>query len=392
MSEDRQALRRLMRVFPTGVTIVLARAGDDVHGMTANAVCSISLEPPLMMVSVDNRSRMKDLLAAGAPFSINVLRAGQAGLADQFARRWAWRSGEIEFADRAGAVVLDGSLAALVCDVERLVPAGDHTMVLGRVREAEFGDGYPLIFLGGSWTSFPGPEDVFLLDRSRFREHLQASLPTDLDRAALLVNDMTRGHLDPELATMPVPPPDAEALLGATAAAIEGMRARRRPIVYAVLEFTADDVLRNPFFRAVDEGGVGVIPWRATRLSAHNREGSRQVEIMPEVAPRPGDVVITGKRRYSAFSGTCLGERLEELGVDTLVLAGMHTNTTILHTAFDAFCRDLKVVVLSDCTKSVYGPDLHELALRNVEYSVGWVTDSRALLAAARTPAAPAGT
>jgi nicotinamidase-related amidase len=66
--------------------------------------------------------------------------------------------------------------------------------------------------------------------------------------------------------------------------------------------------------------------------------------------------------------------------VSTVVLVGVNTNTSLLHTAFDAFCRDYEVVVLSDCSISVYGSDLHELALRDVEYCVGWVATAEEFL------------
>jgi nicotinamidase-related amidase len=119
---------------------------------------------------------------------------------------------------------------------------------------------------------------------------------------------------------------------------------------------------------------TGLIPWRKTRIRDHNPHGSPQAAIIDELAPLPGEFVIDDKRRLSAFFGTALEDTLRELEIDTVVLAGVNTNTSILHTAFDAFCRDFKVVVLSDCTISMYGPDLHDLALKNIEYAIGWVT------------------
>jgi biuret amidohydrolase len=380
LTVDGATLRQAMRVFATGVTVVLTKPEDDVHGMTANAVCSISLDPPLVMLSLDNRTKMNGALEDGCAFSINVLGGRQAPLADTFAGRWSWSADSVEFDYASETPILAGSLASLVCIVDERIPAGDHTMVMGRVVDARTSDGPPLVFFNGKWTSFPGTDDVFMLDRNAFREALSKDLSFDPRKTALVTIDMTRGHLDPTLATMPLPPKSAEQLVERSRAVYDAMRDAGASVVHVTLQFTAENVLRNPFYRAVDTMNVGLIPWRKTRISEHNPPGSPQAEIVAELAPLPGEAVIEEKTRLSAFFETRLEDVLTEAGVDTVVLAGVNTNTSILHTAFDAFCRDFRVVVLSDCTTSIYGPDLHELALKNIEFAVGWVTTSSDLL------------
>jgi nicotinamidase-related amidase/flavin reductase (DIM6/NTAB) family NADH-FMN oxidoreductase RutF len=370
-----------MGQFATGVTILLTELDETVHGMTANAVCSISLDPPLMLISLDNRSKMRDLLDVGSRFSVNVLSADQSGLADRFANRWTWSPSNPAFRPLANAPIMDGSLASVVCEAETITPAGDHTIVLGRVLDLEHREGTPLIFFRGKWTSFPGADDVFLLNRAEFTEKVHARLPTDRDKMALIAIDLTRGHLDEAVATMPLPPGAGAQMVAQSRKAIEAMRGWGRPVIHVTLSFEAADVLRNPFFTAVDDAGASIIPWSGgRRLRDHNPKGSPQAEIHPDLAPAPGEVVI-GKRRYSAFFETDLDDVLRELGVSTVVLLGVNTNTSILHTALDALCRDYEVVVLSDCSISVYGSDLHELALRNVEYCVGWVSLTDAFIA-----------
>ena len=81
------AFRRTLGMFATGVTVLTTRSGETVHGMTANAFMSVSLRPPLVLVSVDRRARMSNLLHEGTRFGVNVLEAGQATLSDRFAGR-----------------------------------------------------------------------------------------------------------------------------------------------------------------------------------------------------------------------------------------------------------------------------------------------------------------
>jgi flavin reductase (DIM6/NTAB) family NADH-FMN oxidoreductase RutF/nicotinamidase-related amidase len=352
------ALRQAMRVFATGVTVVLTKPGDDVHGMTANAVCSISLDPPLVMLSLDRKTKMDAALDDGATFSINVLEARQSTIADRFAGRFVWSADSVEFDYVDGTPVIGGSLASLTCRVDSRIPAGDHTMVMGAVLDARSSGGTPLIFFNGKWTSFPGPDDVFMLDRNAFREEMHASLSVDASSTALVAIDMTRGHLDPTLATMPLPQQAAGSVVERSRIVYDAIRASGAPIVHVTLRWTPENVEQNPFYRAVDSMSTGLIPWRKTRLRDHNPHGSPQASII----------------------GTRLADVLDELGVDTIVLVGVNTNTSILHTALDAFSRDLKVIVVSDCTISMYGPDLHELALKNIEYALGWVATSSELV------------
>jgi nicotinamidase-related amidase/flavin reductase (DIM6/NTAB) family NADH-FMN oxidoreductase RutF len=378
---DGTQLRAAMRQFPTGVTVLLTQGEADVHGMTANGVCSISLDPPLMMVSLDNRSRMKGHLCAGSRFSINMLRASQSGLADRFAGRPCPDFDAPTIGTLGECPVLDETLASLVCDPEQIVPAGDHTMVIARVREARVDDGEPLIFFEGRWTAFPGRHDIFLLDHTHFADRLNSTLEISPATTALVLADMTRGHLDGSIATMPIQPEEARALRERCAHLLAEARRAGLTVAHVFIEYPQDHPLANPFLRSVEDLDLTLIPWTKRRLSRHNVAGSPQARIVDELAPATGELVLNEKRRSSAFFGTSLGRRLEELGIDTLLLAGVSTNTSILHTAFDAFCLDFTVVVLSDCCASFYGRDLHALALANVQSSAGWVMESGELLA-----------
>ena len=91
------AFRRTLGMFATGVTVVTTQAGDQVHGMTANAFMSVSLRPPLVVISVDRRAKMHALLHEGRRYGISVLADEQRALSDRFAGRTAEGTEEVEF-------------------------------------------------------------------------------------------------------------------------------------------------------------------------------------------------------------------------------------------------------------------------------------------------------
>lgn len=144
--EYRNALAR----FATGVTVVTALENGKTHGMTANAFVSVSLDPPLVLVSLDNRSRMHRVLPVAGRFGISILAEGQRALSDHFAGAKADKA-EIQFITRSGAVLLDGAVAHFAVSVVDVHPAGDHTLYVGRVEYFECRDDRPLLFYAGKY-------------------------------------------------------------------------------------------------------------------------------------------------------------------------------------------------------------------------------------------------
>ncbi|MFJ8754178.1 flavin reductase family protein [Streptomyces sp. NPDC102441] len=164
MSNDefRAALSRLA----AGVVLVTAQEppldedgrGEDV-GMTATAFMSVSLDPPLVMVSVRNDSRMDDLLAEQPRWAVSVLAESQRQIAGRFSMKGRI-SDRLLFEDVpctrgevTKALLVDGALATLECHTEQCVPAGDHTLVIGRVltASAPSADGEPLTYFKGRY-------------------------------------------------------------------------------------------------------------------------------------------------------------------------------------------------------------------------------------------------
>ncbi|MEA2158034.1 MAG: hypothetical protein QOD66_414 [Solirubrobacteraceae bacterium] len=146
---ERQAreLRHVMGRFATGVTVVTTIDRDTIHGMTANAFLSVSLRPPLVLVSL-GRCRMNEMLPRTGRYGVSVLAHDQADFAAHFA---AQRPSPVDptFDWHEGLPLLSGALAHLACRVVDVHPAGDHVLWIGEVEHLEHQDGQPLLFYTG---------------------------------------------------------------------------------------------------------------------------------------------------------------------------------------------------------------------------------------------------
>ena len=139
-------------MFATGVTVLTTRRGDQVHGMTANAFMSVSLRRHSSSSRSTRQARMSSLLHEGTRYGVSVLADGQAGLSDRFAgraERGARRSRR--FVPVHETPLVDGALAHLVARVVRSYYGGDHSLFLGHVEYARYGEGRPLLFHGGRY-------------------------------------------------------------------------------------------------------------------------------------------------------------------------------------------------------------------------------------------------
>lgn len=146
-----------MGEFVTGVTIVAARdpGTGELHGLTANSLTSVSLEPPLVLVCVGETSETHACIERADHFSINILAADQALLSDRFATgdpvgKFAGVGYRTE---ATGAPILDDTLAWLDCSVWARYPGGDHTIFVGQVRAGGVERGEPLAYLRGDYAA-----------------------------------------------------------------------------------------------------------------------------------------------------------------------------------------------------------------------------------------------
>ena len=152
---DPREYRRTIGLFATGVTVVAVETEGGVHGMTANAVTSVSLEPLLLLVCVDKRARMAGYLEEGKGFTVNILREEQQALSNYFAGAWKEEAPPpFRFVEWEGLPRLEGALASLGCRVAERIEAGDHWIVLGEVTALHRGiePHRPLLFFAGRYA------------------------------------------------------------------------------------------------------------------------------------------------------------------------------------------------------------------------------------------------
>lgn len=148
-------MRKALGRFASGVTIVTTAENEDeasVHGMTANAFTSVSLDPPLVLVSISTRATMDQRIRATGRYGVSILACDQEPLSLHFAGA-AHAPELVRFAWRNGVPLLEGALVHLACTVEDSHPAGDHTLHVGRVEQLWYDDGNPLVFYTGSFRA-----------------------------------------------------------------------------------------------------------------------------------------------------------------------------------------------------------------------------------------------
>lgn len=148
-----EQLRSAMSRFPTGVTVITALTGDGPSGLAANAVTSLSLDPPLMLACVDRGSRTLRALEEAGRFGVNVLGGEFADLAVNFGRKLptAEKWLEVGWADEDAVPVLDAAIVAIGCELRDVISGGDHMIVTGEVRSVIEREGEPLLFHEGSY-------------------------------------------------------------------------------------------------------------------------------------------------------------------------------------------------------------------------------------------------
>lgn len=143
----------------TGVTIVTARSGDKVHGMTVSAFNEVSLDPPLVLVCAERNSNTLPLIREGGAFAVNILSRAQEALSNRFAsKRDEWRRFEGLDWDTGptGAPLLRGVVASLDCRLVAAPEHGDHTVCIGQVEEVRHSDREPLLHFRGRYGSLAG--------------------------------------------------------------------------------------------------------------------------------------------------------------------------------------------------------------------------------------------
>jgi len=153
---DPRDLRNACGSFATGVTVISTRTEDGDHGMTANAFMSVSLDPPLITISLDHKSRMRDKVRASGRYAVNVLADDMEPVAMHFAGR---HNPELDgiFRESDGLPVVPGASTVFLAEVVQEVEAGDHTLFIGKVTKVDREEAArPLLFCGGKFGALAG--------------------------------------------------------------------------------------------------------------------------------------------------------------------------------------------------------------------------------------------
>ncbi|MFZ1886601.1 MAG: flavin reductase family protein [Candidatus Binataceae bacterium] len=153
MPIEKNELRRVMGHFATGVTVITSvRASGEMHGLTANAFSSVSLVPPLLLICVDKKAESYPCFEESKVFTVNILSAEQEALSRKFAVSGGNKFEGVSYRIGANGVpILDGSIAYLECRLSGSMDAGDHTVYLGEIEQAETHEAKPLLFFRGGY-------------------------------------------------------------------------------------------------------------------------------------------------------------------------------------------------------------------------------------------------
>jgi len=162
MTVDPELLRGVMRHWATGVAIVTSRHAGVSHGMTVNSFCSVSLTPPLVLVSIEQVVRTHGLVEQSRVFAVSFLRAGQAWISDRFAGRETEVTNRFEdlevFTAVTGAPILADNIGYLDCQVTDAYPAGNHTIFVASVVAGGLGTVGPVVGEDGMSANGRSPE------------------------------------------------------------------------------------------------------------------------------------------------------------------------------------------------------------------------------------------
>lgn len=159
MAFDPAEQRRIMGSFATGVTVVTTNS-EPPTGLTANAVTSLSLDPPLVLVAIDKKAGSHQAIKDTGCFAMNILSAQQQAISNQFAT-----PGPKDFSDlntktaETGAPIIADSLGWVDCKLSEILPGGDHDIFIGEIVAGELNSGDPLLYFSGKYRDVAPLDD-----------------------------------------------------------------------------------------------------------------------------------------------------------------------------------------------------------------------------------------
>ncbi|MFJ5762260.1 flavin reductase family protein [Neobacillus sp. NPDC093182] len=147
---DDRFFRNAMGKFATGITVVSTEVEGEAHGMTANAFVSVSLNPKLILVSIDKRARMLPFIQQTKKFAVSFLSEDQQTESMRFAGQIKEET-PYNFEQFGNLPVIQGALANMTCNLYNEVEAGDHVLFIGEVTDLKVNEGEPLLYFGGQY-------------------------------------------------------------------------------------------------------------------------------------------------------------------------------------------------------------------------------------------------
>ncbi|MCA9123096.1 MAG: flavin reductase family protein [Planctomycetaceae bacterium] len=157
MTLDSKEQRRILGKFATGVTVASTKIGDETWGMTANAVTSLSLEPPLVILCIQKEGQSRAKFEEGGCFALNILSVDQQEISDRFAFKGPKDfSGLDTTTAKTGAPILKDALGWVDCQLKEILPGGDHDIFVGEiVAGGAPEEGSPLLYFSGKYAKLP---------------------------------------------------------------------------------------------------------------------------------------------------------------------------------------------------------------------------------------------
>jgi len=156
---DPLKFRNVMGHFPTGVSVLTTVHEGEQHGMTANSIASVSLDPVMILACLSREARTALAIQSAGRFAVNILGEHQEDVSRRFARPGQDHFEGLDVTEAMGLPILPGCLAYLICEVHEVVTAGDHDIVLGNVEHCDLGasnGASPLVFFQGGYRTLPG--------------------------------------------------------------------------------------------------------------------------------------------------------------------------------------------------------------------------------------------
>jgi nicotinamidase-related amidase len=204
-------------------------------------------------------------------------------------------------------------------------------------------------------------------------EEARGALAKLAKNPAVVTIDLHRGHLDPEVATLPLPADRSAALMERTVPLIDEIRDLGVPVIHVITSYRdRTEILSNRYWNY--QAQLPNSPRAA--IAEHNLDWLPGLELMPGLQKK-GDMIVNTKKRYDCFLGTDLDITLKTHGIDSLLVMGVNTNSCVIATSIQASVRDYAVFVVEDGVDTMLGPDLHEHAKAVINASFGWFVDGK---------------